>query len=75
MLSVAVPDGYHGRCVRQIGRSAPAAHRARPGVSCRPGRRSAQLLARDRDAVQKAALTVVVVDREVPGRTIVPEGE
>src|SRR5215472_9060230 len=36
---------------------------------------SAQLLPRDRDAVQQAAFAVIVVDREVPGRAVVPEGE
>ena len=29
----------------------------------------------DRDAVQEAALAVIVVDREVPGRAVVPQRE
>src|SRR6266851_4153042 len=29
----------------------------------------------DRDAVKQATLAVIVVDREMPGRTVVPKGE
>src|SRR5437763_10395295 len=35
--------------------------------------KSAQLLAGDRDAVQQAALAVIIVAREVTGRAVVPK--
>src|ERR1700730_6171929 len=54
-----------------------AAPREREDPARRAGwvRASAQLLACDRDAVQEAAFAVVVVDREVPGRAVVPKAE
>src|SRR5437588_246042 len=38
-------------------------------------RRSAQPPAGDRDAVQEAALAMIIVDCEMPGRAVVPESE